>query len=124
MAVILLVDDDAQTRNVLQSTLETAHHQVIPAQNGQEALQRVSTVHIDLVITDIWMPEKDGLEVIQELRRSYPLIKVLAYSGGYCEHDFDVFCAAKALGAHATLPKPFGLSELLNTVQHVLAGKA
>ena len=121
MAVILIVDDEPETRGVLQETLETAHHTVLAAQNGSEALQFMSAAQVDLVITDILMPETDGFGVLMELRRHHPHVKVMAYSGGY---DFDVLRAAKALGAHATLPKPFAVAQLLRTVQHVLTGKA
>jgi YesN/AraC family two-component response regulator len=90
---------------------------------GGEALRLLAAWSIDLVITDILMPDKDGLEVIGELRRRNPEIKVLAYSGGFSRPDFDVLMTAKALGAHATLPKPFSMSEILSAVDHVLALK-
>ena len=123
MAAILIVDDDARTRGVVQCTLETAHHTVRQARNGVEALQLLAASPVDLVITYILMPEKDGYEIIGELRRSNPHIKVVAYSGGYSKLNFDVLMAAKALGAHATLPKPFSMSELLSVVHQVLALK-
>src|SRR5688572_24159464 len=103
MAGILIVDDEDLTRHLLLRILQTGNHLVFQAQNGRRALQVLSTAPIDLVITDILMPEHDGLDVIAELRATRPWVKVLAYSGGGSLRDLDVLTLAKEIGAHAAL---------------------
>src|ERR1043165_4355257 len=113
MAGILIVDDDDLTRGVMKRILEGGNHTIFQANNGQGALQVVSTAPIDLVITDILMPERDGLDVIAALRGTHPWVKVLAYSGGGVLRDFDVLRFAKEVGAHAAIQKPFRVSDVL-----------
>jgi CheY-like chemotaxis protein len=121
MAGILIVDDDDLTRGVMKRILDIGNHTIFQADNGREALQVVLTAPIDLVITDILMPERDGLDVIAELRGTHPWVKVLAYSGGGDLHDFDVLSLAKEVGAHAAIQKPFSISDLLKAVNDLLA---
>jgi len=82
MARILLIDDDPLVRNILRQILELDGHMVVDAANGAVAMQRWSEQPADLIVTDILMPEKDGLEVIRELRRQCPQLKVIAVDHG------------------------------------------
>jgi CheY-like chemotaxis protein len=81
MARILLIDDDEPVRTTLRLTLEHFGHTVIEARDGTEGLALFQHANADLVITDIVMPEKDGLEVLRELRRMHPSVKIIAISG-------------------------------------------
>lgn len=91
------------------------------AANGIEGLQRIELSVPDLVITDILMPDKEGIETILDLRRRYPSIRIIAISGGGRTGNKDFLRTAKHLGADRTLAKPFGLGELLKVVREVLA---
>jgi|SRR5579885_2083902 len=120
MARILIIDDDKMILGMLRQVLEHAQHTVVEAPNGDVALRLWRQQPADLIITDILMPEKDGLEVIRELRREYPAAKVIALSGGSRRIHFDALDVAKRFGAVRTLAKPFELKDLLQTVDSVL----
>jgi CheY-like chemotaxis protein len=113
----LVVDDDARIRGLLRETLEERGYSVIEAADGREALAYAAARQIRLVITDLAMPEKDGLETIQTLRRNYPDIKVIATSGFLGGSYLRV---AAQLGAHGMLPKPFQHDDVLQAVGDVL----
>lgn len=120
MPRILVVDDDDQFRRMVQRTLERAGYQVEPAANGREALQRFAASPADLVLTDLVMPEKEGLETIMELRRLWKTPRIIAMSGGgRCSPD-EYLDAARVLGVAATLEKPFATRDLLAAVRAVL----
>jgi CheY-like chemotaxis protein len=123
VATILLVEDDDGVRTILKKTLAAAGHDVEEAANGLLAMAAYRRQPRDLVITDLVMPEKDGLETIMELRRLDPSIRIIAVSGGgrtlglgqlYLE-------SARAIGAARILAKPFSSSALLTAVAEVLA---
>ena len=117
--VILLIDDEKPFRNVLKQVLSTAGYEVVEAANGAEGIDRFYDNPADLIITDIIMPEKEGIETIIELKKVYPEIKLIVMSGGGwygTDIDFDM---AKKLGAR-TLDKPFALRELLDAVAELL----
>lgn len=116
MARILVIDDDAPTRHLLRQMLERAGYDVIDACNGREGLQRYQEIPADLVITDILMPEQEGLETIGELRRLSPEVQILAISGGGCRVTQDFLPLAEKLGAQRVLRKPISRQELLATV--------
>jgi CheY-like chemotaxis protein len=120
MARILIIDDDKMVLNMLRQVLEGAQHTVVEASNGEIAMRLWRDHPADLIITDILMPEKDGLEVIRELRRECPTVKVIALSGGSRKIHFDALDVAKRFGALSTLEKPFELKELLASVETVL----
>lgn len=120
MACILLIDDEPHVRDVLRRILEGASHQVIEATNGREALQYYQTTPIDVIITDILMPEQDGLETIQALRRHAPQAKIIAMSGGGQMGLLDLLPVAEKLGAQCTIRKPLRRHELLAAVHQVL----
>jgi CheY-like chemotaxis protein len=121
MARILLVDDDEQFRKMLHKALERAGYEVQDAQNGDAALEMYRQCPSDLIITDLVMPEKEGIETIVELRRLNPAVKIIAISGGGRMNPATTLAMAQKLGARRTLAKPFAPHELLDTISQVLA---
>lgn len=121
MQRILLVEDDEMMRQTLRVILGRAGHEVVDATNGREALECLSRENIDLVITDIMMPEMDGIETIISLKRASPTLKLLAISGGGSTGNFEFLEMARKFGAAETLRKPFKPKELLDAVERVLA---
>lgn len=117
---ILVIDDDAQVRVMLRWLLEGAGYEVVDAPDGQEGVRLFRQQPADLVITDIFMPEKDGLEVIQELTRDFPEVKIIAISGGGQTGKVDLLPHAEAFGALRTFQKPLDLRKLLNAVKELL----
>jgi CheY-like chemotaxis protein len=117
MAKILIIDDDPQIRRLIVEILANAGHEVFDVQDGEEGLRLVQIHPPALVITDILMPQPDGLEVIRELRRGAPSIPTIAISGGHAIY----LRMAKRLGASATLAKPFRPMDLLGAVDALLA---
>lgn len=101
--------------------LEGSGHEVAVAAQGAEGLTLFGEHPVDLVITDIFMPEKEGIETILELRHQSPQTKIIAISGGGRAGNLDISATAKNLGAHQTLAKPFARQELLDAVNAVLA---
>lgn len=117
MSTILVIDDQQAMRQLLRSVLESAGHQVMEASNGRMGLAVYSDQPTDLMITDIAMPEMNGLEMLAELKRSFPDVKVIVISGA-SSHELET---AKRLGARQTLPKPFAINQLLDAVRDELA---
>ena len=120
MAQILIIDDDDQLRLMLRKTLERSGYEVVEAPNGKEGIKRFREMPCDLVITDLIMPEKKGLETISELKEDFPDIKVIAISGGGRVGPNDYLHLAKMLGAAQTLTKPIEREKLLNAVEELL----
>jgi two-component system response regulator (stage 0 sporulation protein F) len=119
MATILVIDDDRPLRAFLRSVLEEECYHVIEASNGRLGLELYRAESTDLIITDLVMPEMDGLNLIYELTRSFENVKVIAMTGGV---DGDSRLAtAKLLGARQTLQKPFTLDKFLGAVRDELA---
>jgi len=121
MARILIIDDEEGIRRPLQILLERAGHEVMAAPDGREGLRLWRRLGADLVITDIMMPNKDGIETIVELQASARAVPVIAMSGGDVSQRLDLLGDARLLGAVYTVPKPFALSEMLEKVGHVLS---
>jgi len=121
MARILVVDDEEQVRGMLRKMLERAGHEVIDAPDGNVAARLYRENPADLMIVDVLMPEKDGLETIIDLRGDFPDAKIIAMSGGGITGRLDLLPAAKHLGAACTLKKPFKRQELVDTIERVLA---
>lgn len=117
---ILVVDDDAQVRSVVSETLRLEGHAVDVAEDGRHAMEKLGRCRFDLVITDLLMPEKEGLETISEIRRTDTQIPIVAISGGGRLGPRYYLDTALGMGANATLAKPFGRQELLTTVNHLL----
>jgi CheY-like chemotaxis protein len=119
---ILVMDDDAIILGVLAEMLKTAGYEVAAASNGKEGLKLYRETPFDLVITDLFMPDKDGLEVIMELRRDFPEAKIIMLSAGSAYGDSSLE-TSKFLGAARTLRKPFMENQLLEVVREVLESK-
>jgi len=122
VARILVIDDDLNTREVLASFLRRLDHDVEIAANGKEAMAILDEDTPDLVITDINMPEMDGIEVINVLRDKSSDVPVIAMSGGGIYPKELLLDSAKALGAVITVDKPFQLGEIKEAVEAALAG--
>jgi CheY-like chemotaxis protein len=117
--VILVIDDEKPFRAVITQVLSKAGYNVVEAANGVEGINRFYENPVDMIITDIIMPEKEGIETIIELKKAHPRLKLIAMSGGGwygTDIDFDM---AKKLGAR-TLDKPFALRELLDLIDELL----
>jgi len=114
---ILIIDDEESIRNVLCSLLEGAGYEVMEAENGRVGIQQCKRMPVDLVITDIIMPEGEGFETIRELRRSYPGMKIFAMTGARISRQLDILTIAATFGAVRTFDKPFELVEILKAVQ-------
>jgi DNA-binding response OmpR family regulator len=120
MAPILVIDDDPQINSLLQEVLEFEGYQVITAQRAIEGLQYLEATTFDLVITDVLMPDKEGLETIREMRQRFPQTKIIAISGGLTKSGVDVLELAKRLGANSVLSKPFDVQDLIKSVRQLL----
>ena len=116
---ILIIDDNDQFLGILRNTFEKAGYDVDTAGNGTEGLKVLAEYSVDLVVTDILMPEKDGIETIMELRREFPGLKIIAVSGGGNIGPESYLDTASLLGAH-TLIKPLVMTEFLTTVRELL----
>ena len=117
---ILLVDDEESMRLSLSAVLEQAGYNVAAAADGAAALKMYREQGTDLVIIDLFMPEKEGLETIREMRQMCPDQKLIAISGGGRLVDGDYLALARALGATKTLYKPFSAEEILRAVADLL----
>lgn len=122
MAKILVVEDEDILRNVLVKILIKAGFEVQQAGDGNQALELCLWFRPDLVLTDIVMPDKEGLETIQELLEMRPELKIIAMSGGGRSGPGSYLSIAVKLGAKATLKKPFMREELISTINSVLMG--
>jgi DNA-binding response OmpR family regulator len=120
LARILVIDDDEALRQVVSAILQSAGYAVATAANGQEGLDQLAAGRFEVVLTDLIMPEKEGLETIREVRRRDATIKIIAMSGGGFGDSRTYLGLAEKLGAHLTLPKPFSGTELLACVAAVI----
>ncbi len=119
MPRILIMEDDAQIQLMLKGALEDEGYEVRVTSNGKEGKQCWQKEPFDLVITDLFMPEKEGFETIRELRRESPNTKIIAISGGI-RHFVDILEIAKRLGANRTFGKPVSLPDFLKSVEEML----
>ena len=117
MAEILLIDDESSVREFFRKVLEEAGHDVTEASSAKDGLSHLKSHPVDLVITDILMPDMDGLELTWVLHQQYPGVKVMAVSGG--EQDLDYCSVARFFGAHETLMKPVAVPRLLDAVSRL-----
>jgi len=121
MARILLIEDDNEVRTMLRLTLIHFGHTVIEARNGREGLELFKRANADLVITDIVMPEKEGLEVLIKLRaKQVPLVKIIAISGGGRQKAAEYLRLATLMGAARVLAKPFSNEVLIAAINELL----
>lgn len=114
---ILVADDDAGVREVVRAMLESVGFSVDLATNGREAVSMLESGEYDLIMTDLVMPEKEGIATIKEIRQSFPDVKVIAMSGAF---GGDYLRIASYLGAHGTLAKPLKLETVVKTIQELL----
>ena len=121
MTRILVIDNDAQVRTILRQTLEQAKYEVEEAADVEEGMKLLSASPADLVIMDIFMPNKAGIQTIREVRKKVPQVKLLVISAGGSGIQLDILPTARAMGPHGTLAKPFERQELLDAVNAVLA---
>jgi CheY-like chemotaxis protein len=118
---ILVIDDEAAIRYTVQLLLEDSGFTVEVASNGREGVAAFRANPPDLVLTDILMPEQEGIETIMQIRREFPKTKIIAMSGGGRMGNTDFLTIAKGLGADATIAKPFETEDLIDLVQRLLA---
>lgn len=118
MPRILVIDDDEDLRTLLGQVLESAGYEVLLASNGAEGIKLFRQVPADLVLTDLFMPEREGLETIMELRRKEPGVAVIAMSGKTLASS--MLAVARQLGAVETLEKSFSAEQLLRAVENAL----
>ena len=122
MTNILVVDDEAPVRNLLKDVLEKEGYTVFTAETGVKASTIYDSNDIDLIITDLVMPEKGGIDLIMELKKKEPNIKVIAISGGGgITGRFDYLPIAKLVGASEIISKPFQVTEIRAQVAKMLA---
>jgi DNA-binding response OmpR family regulator len=120
MPRILVIDDDDLIRAALRRALECEGYDVVDAQHGKEGIDLFREQGADLIITDIIMPEKDGIETIKEIRRDFPEVGIVAISGGGCIAADHYLALARRSGAQKTFTKPLGSKELLEAVRELL----
>jgi CheY-like chemotaxis protein len=117
---ILVVDDEPGIRELLCLMLEAAGHTVTSAEDGLAAPKVLASQPIDVVITDLLMPERDGLEFITEIRKKFPKVKIVAMSGGGHIARDSYLRIAKNFGAHVLLEKPFSQAGVLEAIETAL----
>ncbi|MCW5962129.1 MAG: response regulator [Pyrinomonadaceae bacterium] len=119
MTRILVVDDEPSIRSLIRSTLEPEGFDVAEAENGLEAIESLLQTPAEVVFMDIIMPEKEGIETIMEIRKSFPKTKIIAISG--VGSDSPYLLMARQLGAHSSLDKPFSPVEIIEKVNEMLS---
>jgi CheY-like chemotaxis protein len=120
MARILIIDDEPQIRSMLRLMLERVGYEVAEAPDGIEGIRRYRENPADLIITDLIMPNKDGIGMIIDLKKEFPKVKIIAMSGGGVNRPEGYLDGAKKLGATRTLTKPIDRDEMLKAVKETL----
>lgn len=120
MARILIIDDESQIRSMLRLMLERVGYEVVEAADGMEGIRQYRDNPADLIITDLIMPNKDGIGMIIELKKEFPQVKIIAMSGGGVNRPEGYLDGAKKLGATRTLTKPIDRDEMLTAVRETL----
>ncbi|MCI0471598.1 MAG: response regulator [Candidatus Aminicenantes bacterium] len=120
MKRILVIDDEEQICEMLHKKLESVGYEVEAASNGKIGLKLHKQNPFDLIISDIFMPEKEGLETIREFRQDFPELKIIAMTGGYSSGPNELLDVARMLGADRTFPKPFKLKEIVETIKGLI----
>lgn len=123
MVKVLVVDDDDDIRETLVDVIRARGYEVSGASNGRDALEIAERIHPDLLITDIIMPDKDGIQMILEARKRFGNIPVIAMSGGGRIPASVYLSHARAMGEMRTLEKPFKVSTLLEAVNEAVGGR-
>ena len=120
MALILIIDDESQIRSMLKLMLERDGYEVVEAPDGIEGIRIYRQSPADLIITDLIMPNKDGIGMIIDLKKEFPDVKIIAMSGGGLNKPEGYLKGAKKLGAACTLTKPIDRNEMLGAIKDVL----
>jgi CheY-like chemotaxis protein len=120
MPRVLIIEDEAELREMIKTSLIRRKYTVLEAVNGKDALTHFKPSMTDLVVTDLIMPEEDGLKVIMKLKEIKPSLKIIAISGGGKAGPGGYLNLAKALGAHAVLSKPFSINDLISKIEELL----
>jgi len=122
MGKILIIDDEPEMCDMLKLALENEGHEVYATVDGEEAVAHYCEEPSDLIITDIFMPSKDGIEIILDLQGRFSDLKIIVISGGGAlgVGTEDVFVAAKEFGAHYTFKKPFKIEDMIKAVGDLL----
>lgn len=121
MARVLVIDDEELARFTIREILETAGFEVDEAENGRVGIEKQQATPFDLIITDIIMPEKEGVETIIDLKQDFPDLKIIAISGGGRTRNLDFLKLSERFGAGKILSKPFTEGQLLDAVNEILA---
>jgi DNA-binding NtrC family response regulator len=121
MARILVIDDDEALRTLLQRALQRVGHEVTTAEDGAVALKAMSKSGADVVVTDIFMPQMEGIETIRALRKLYPDVAIIAMTGGGNRRWQEYLEVAESFGAAAVLGKPFEIAALVALIDKALA---
>lgn len=122
MTRVLVIDDEELVRLTLRQMLESEGFEVVEARNGREGVRIHGDTEIDLVLTDIIMPEQEGIDTIIQLRRKDPNVRIIAISGGGRMRNMDFLKIAANVGADSVLTKPFTTQELLDAVRTCMQG--
>ena len=120
MAIVLVVDDDPTVRAIATELLREERHAIVEAADGDEALRVLEATRAELVVLDMLMPNRDGLETIMEIRRRHPGVRILAISSGGSIGAGDLLRMARLFGADETLAKPLSFSAFAATVNRLL----
>ena len=120
---VLLIDDEPMVRKIVRKMLERAGHEVVDVENGRAGLDRLERAPFDLIVTDIIMPDVEGIEVLMTVRERHPSIAAVAMSGGGRMGNVDFLEVARKLGAAATLEKPFTQDALLKAIDQSCGGQ-
>ena len=123
MAGILLVEDNNDLRSMLKSSLEKQGYLVIEAGDGKEALLKYKSTVVDLVITDLVMPEQDGIGLIMDLKKIKRDLRFIAISGGGKAGPANYLSIARTMGASAVFSKPFSVNEFIDKVREIIENK-
>mgnify|MGYP000043960410 CR=1 FL=1 len=120
MKRILVIDDDDLTRATIRDMLETSGYEVDEAENGSDGVLKQQDRPFDLIVTDVLMPDKDGIETIIDLKRGYPNLRIIAISGGGTTGNLVFLEMSTRFGADKMLAKPFSNLQLLDAVESLL----
>ena len=124
MANVMVVDDEESVRKLFKDILSDSGHVIIEAANGEEAVEVIKEMSVDLVVTDLVMPEKSGLELIMDIAENHPGMPIIAISGGGgITGRFDYLPIAKLIGAKKIISKPFKVDEIRELINNILGGE-
>ena len=120
MPTVMIVDDEELIRSMIRKSLIRIGYNVLEAKNGNEAIKMVGTEHIDIIISDLVMPEKGGIELMMELKNIFPNIKKIAISGKLPTENKSITDLAERFNVNAVFSKPFELFDLLKVVKNLV----